>query len=557
MTQQEVIFDHHARKELLAGATILANAVRVTMGPSGHNVIIDTGSGMPIITKDGVTVAKAVSLRNRMQSMGAELLKEVATKTNDLAGDGTTTSVVVAYALLYQGEKMISSGRSSVLIKRGMELGSQKVIDFLKEVAVPVKNSDDIKHIGTISANGDVHIGELLAEAMEKVGKDGVITIEEAKSLATTLEVVEGMRMEGGYVSPFFVTNQEKMTSELINPLVLVTSKKLNNLQEILPILEIVSRARRPLLVVGDEIEGEVLQAMVLNKLKGALEICAVKAPSYGDHREELLEDLAVLTGTQFISNASGVALKGLVLANLGSCKKVIVTRHTTTFVANTTDPQTKHNIDNKVATLRTQLETDATLDDLQKVRIKARLAKLSGGVAVIKVGGATEVEMKERKDRVDDALNATMAAAQEGIVPGGGSALYHASLFLAQELETSLKSLNEDEKAGVDVVRLACQEPFFQILKNAGKLPELIAEKIKEEAKRQSSLLVFDTEQSKNRYEMRFGYDSRKYQVCDVFEQGVIDPILVERASVQNAVSVVGLMLTTDCVIIQPEDTV
>ena len=549
MNEQEVVFEHQARKELLEGASILANAVRVTMGPSGHNVIIDTGAGTPIITKDGVTVAKSVRLKNKLHSIGAELLKEVAAKTNDVAGDGTTTATVLAYALLYQGEKMISSGRSSTSLKRGMDLATLKVSEFLKAKATPVADIGDIKHIGTISANGDEQIGTLLADAMEKVGKDGIITIEEAKSLATTLEVVEGMRMDGGYVSPFFVTNSEKMSAELVNPYVLVTNKKLNSMQELLPVLELASRHQRSLLVIGEDIEGEALQAMVLNKLKGALQVCAVKAPSYGDHRDELLADIAILLGATFISNSSGFSLKAITPSELGTfCKKATITRYHTTFVAD----GSKEKLQQRIESLRNSLNTDASLDDLQKARIKGRLAKLAGGVAVIKVGGATATEMLERKDRVEDALNATMAAAEEGIVPGGGGALFHASLHLQELIANGFfRGLTEDERAGVEVVRLACFEPFSQILRNASKHPELIADKIKEYAKHQSATVLFACEDDRKSFEMKFGYDSARHVVCNMLEKGIIDPVKVERCSLEHATSIVGLMLTSDCIIL------
>jgi len=553
MNEQEVVFEHQARKELLEGASILANAVRVTMGPSGHNVIIDYGLGTPVITKDGVTVAKAVKLKNRLHSIGAELLKEVAAKTNDVAGDGTTTATVLAYALLCQGEKMISSGRSSTALKRGMDLATSKVSQFLKSRATPVSNIDDIKHIGTISANGDEQIGTLLADAMEKVGKDGIITIEEAKSLATTLEVVEGMRMDGGYVSPFFVTNSEKMSVELINPYVLITNKKLNSMQELLPVLELASKHQRPLLVIGEDIEGEALQAMVLNKLRGALHVCAVKAPSYGDHRDELLSDIAILLGATFISNSSGFSLKTITANELGTfCKKVTITRYHTTFVAD----GSKEKLQQRIESLRNILSGDATLDDLQKTRIKGRLAKLAGGVAVIKVGGATVPEMLERKDRVEDALNATVAAAEEGIVPGGGGALFHASLHLQDLISAGLMcDLTDDERAGVEVVRLACLEPFSQILRNANKHPELIADKIRDFAKHQSEIVLFSCEEDRKSFEMKFGYDSARHVVCNMLEKGIIDPVKVERCSLEHATSIIGLMLTSDCIILSHDN--
>lgn len=552
--QDEVLFGESAHNELLKGAEILAKAVRVTMGPSGHNVIIDSESG-PIITKDGVTVARSIKLKNKLHSIGAQLLKEVAAKTNDITGDGTTTATVLAFAILRQGLKMMANGRSAIEIKRGIDKGVLEVVSFLKDHSIPVRNNDDIRHVGTISANGDKLIGDILAEAVEKVGRDGIITIEEAKSLNTSLEVVEGMRFDNGYISPYMITNPEKMCAELILPIVLLTNKKLNSLQEMIPVLELAAKYNRSVLIVAEEVEGEALQTLVVNKLKGTIKVCAVKAPGYGDHRDEMLSDMCALVGGRVISSTEGASLKNLVLADFGTkCKKVIVTRYTTTIIGDTNCEAQKQKIKEQVNSLKTLLETDLSMDDLQKTYIKKRLAKLSGGIAVIKVGGATEVEMKERKDRVEDALNATMAATQDGIIPGGGSALYHASIFLDKLLKgkiDNLSGLSEDEMAGVEVIISSCLEPMSQILKNAGKSPELIMDKLTDKVHHETDIKIYSTEKDKMLDAMRFGYDAYKHEICDLIERGIIDPTKVEICSIEHAASIVGLMLTSDCVII------
>ena len=410
---QEVTFGQEAHKQLVEGAEILYRAVKSTMGPSGHNVIIDNGQTAPLITKDGVTVAKSINLKDKLPSIGAELIKEVASKTNELAGDGTTTATVLGYTMLQQGIKMTATGRSAIEIKRGMEWATEKVIGWIKEHAVPVRNDEDVINIGTISSNGDRSIGELLCNAISKVGQDGIITIEPAKSVKTTLDVVEGMQFDSGFVSPYFVTNQEKMTAELTDPYILITNKKLSSLQEILPVLELSANANKPLLIIGDEIEGEALHTLIVSKMKGVLFTCAVKAPSYGENRTDVLSDIALVTGGKVFDASSEKQIKNATLADLGQCKRAIVTKSSTTLVGD--DANRKELISERVEQLRTLLNANIGLDDLKRENTKKRLAKLAGGIAVIKVGGSTEVEIFEKKDRVEDALNATIAAVQEG----------------------------------------------------------------------------------------------------------------------------------------------
>jgi chaperonin GroEL len=561
---QEVTFGSEAHKELLEGAEILYKAVKSTMGPSGLNVIIDNGQTAPLITKDGVTVAKSINLKNKLPSIGAELIKEVASKTNELAGDGTTTATVLGYSMLHQGIKMTATGRSAIEIKRGMEWATEKVINWIKEHAIPVRNNEDIINIGTISANGDRSIGELLCNAINKVGQDGIITIEPAKSVKTTLDVVEGMQFESGYVSPYFVTNQEKLNCELTEPYVLITNKKINSLQELLPVLELTANANRPLLIIGDEIEGEALHTLLVNKMKGVLYSCAVKAPSYGENRTDILSDIALVTGGKVFDASSEKQIKSATLADLGQCKRAIITKNSTTLVGDDTGIR-KELISERVEQLRSLLNANIGLDDLKRENTKKRLAKLAGGIAVIKVGGSTEVEIFEKKDRVEDALNATIAAVQEGILPGGGTALFYASEWLQKEMASNLLNTTEDELAGARVIYEACRQPLRVIVENTGKSPDVVMNQLRSYDSGKLVSLLHDIAGDTNRPEeivekkaenllnqrLRQGYDASRHVYCDLIERGIIDPLKVERYALEHACSVVGLLLTTSCVIV------
>ena len=562
---QEVTFGQQAHNELLQGAEILYKAVKSTMGPSGHNVIIDNGQTAPLITKDGVTVAKSINLRSKLPSLGAELIKEIASKTNEQAGDGTTTATVLGYAMLKQGIKMTATGRSAIEIKRGMEWATEKVISWLKEHAIPVRNNEDIINIGTISANGDRSIGELLSEAISKVGQDGIITIEPAKSVKTSLDVVEGMQFDSGFVSPYFVTNQEKMTAELNDPYILITNKKLSSLQELLPVLELAANANKPLLVIGDEIEGEALHTMIVNKMKGVLFTCAVKAPSYGENRVDILSDIALVTGGKVFDASSEKSIKNATLSDLGRCKRAIITKSSTTLVGE--DTSRKDLISERVEQLRTLLTANVGLDDLKRENTKKRLAKLAGGIAVIKVGGSTEVEIFEKKDRVEDALNATIAAVQEGILPGGGTALFYASEWLQNLLmdTDTTELLTEDELAGARVICEACRQPLKVIVENAGKSSDVVMNELRSVGNSKLKELLCDISGKTNKPEMlveeriktiltkrlRQGYDASRHVYCDLIDKGIIDPHKVERYAIEHACSVVGLLLTTNCVVV------
>lgn len=563
---QEVTFGSDAHKQLLEGAEILYRAVKSTMGPSGHNVIIDNGQTAPIITKDGVTVAKSINLKNKLPSIGAELVKEIASKTNESAGDGTTTATVLGYSLLQQGIKMTSTGRSAIEIKRGMEWATEKVTTWIKDHAVPVSGSEDIINIGTISANGDRSIGVLLAEAISKVGQDGIITIEPAKSVKTTLDVVEGMQFESGYVSPYFVSNQEKLSCELVDPYVLITSKKLSSLQEILPALELAVNANKPLLVIGDEIEGEALHTLLVNKMKGVLYSCAVKAPSYGENRTDILSDIALVTGGKVFDASSEKQIKNVSLSDFGQCKRAIITKSSTTLVGDdATSSARKDLITERTEQLRTLLAANIGLDDLRRENTKRRLAKLAGGIAVIKVGGSTEVEIFEKKDRVEDALNATVAAVQEGILPGGGTALFYASEWLQGVITTNEDCLTEDELAGAKVVGEACRQPLRVIVENTGKSADVVMNELRSydnnnfvrvlgeiSGKKQLSdrVLEYKVEDLLAK-RLRQGYDAGKHIYCDLIERGIVDPLKVERCCLEYACSVIGLLLTTNAVVI------
>jgi len=567
--RQEVVFEEKAHQELLRGATILAKAVGSTMGPSGHGVIIDYKNKAPIITKDGVTVAKSIHLKDKLQSIGAELLKEIAAKTNDLAGDGTTTATVLGYGLLSQGIKMIATGRSAIGIKKGIDIACKEVVDFLKENCVPVSSKNDIIAIGTISANGDNRIGELISDAIDKVGQDGIITVEPAKSVQTQLEVVEGLQIEGGYLSPYFVTNGEKLVCELKEPYVLITNRKISALDDIVPILETIYRSGKPLLLIADEIEGEALHTLIVNKMKDKISVCAIKAPSYSENRTDILQDINCVVGGKVIDLSSESQLKNIQVAHFGTCKKVIVSRNATTIVGST-DPATKETVAARMRSLRTAL-AEGTLDDLRTDRYRKRLAKLSGGVAVIRVGGSTEVEILERKDRVEDALNATIAAIQEGIVPGGGSALFYAALHLRNMLteDPFWKTLPEDIIAGIQVVANTCEMPLKTIVENTGASPEVVISKLKDfvethnislKKKRKMDIGTKTIEWENPLlpsavFREIIGYDASSHSYDNLISKGIIDPVKVTRYALEHACSVVGLVLTCNAVVINQEE--
>ncbi|MDD3021661.1 MAG: chaperonin GroEL [Alphaproteobacteria bacterium] len=522
MAAKEIKFATEARRKMLRGVDTIADAVKVTLGPKGRNVIIDRSFGAPRSTKDGVSVAKEIELQDRFENMGAQLVREVASKANDQAGDGTTTATVLAQAIIREGIKSVAAGMNPMDLKRGIEKAVATCVEALKASAKKVETNQQIEQVGFVSANGDAEIAKKLAEAMEKVGKEGVITVEEAKSLETELEVVEGMQFDRGYLSPYFVTNPEKMVCELENPYILLNEKKLSNLQAILPVLEAVVQSGRPLLIVAEDVEGEALATLVVNKLRGGLKVAAVKAPGFGDRRKAMLEDMAILTKGQVISEDLGIKLENVTLDMLGSAKKIRISKDETTIV----DGAGAHeDIEARCNQIRAQVEE--TSSDYDREKLQERLAKLAGGVAVIRVGGATEVEVKERKDRVDDAMHATRAAVEEGIVPGGGTALLYASKSL-----DGLKGENADQQAGIEIVRRAIQAPIRQIVENAGKEGSIIVGKLLE----QNSVT--------------YGYDAQGDIYCDLIEAGIIDPVKVVRTALQNAASVAGLMITTEAMI-------
>jgi chaperonin GroEL len=528
MAAKEVKFSRDARERILNGVDILANAVKVTLGPKGRNVVIDKSFGAPRITKDGVTVAKEIELKDKFENMGAQMVREVASKTNDIAGDGTTTATVLAQAIVREGMKSVAAGMNPMDLKRGVDLAVGKVVDDLKKRSKNVSGSNEIGQVGSIAANGDREVGEKIAEAMEKVGKEGVITVEEAKGLEFELDVVEGMQFDRGYLSPYFITNPEKMQVELSDPYILIHEKKLGNLQAMLPILEAVVQAGRPLLIIAEDIEGEALATLVVNKLRGGLKVAAVKAPGFGDRRKAMLEDIAILTGGEMISEDLGIKLENVTLNMLGQAKRVTIDKDTTTLVDG---HGTKESIEGRVGAIRQQIDT--TTSDYDREKLQERLAKLAGGVAVIKVGGATEIEVKERKDRVDDALHATRAAVEEGIVPGGGVALLYATKAL-----DGLKGENDDQTRGVDIVRKALQSPLRQIAQNAGHDGAVVAGK-----------LVDGKDQN-----MGFNAQTEVYE--NLVKAGVIDPTKVVRAALQDAASIAGLVITTEAAIAElPED--
>ena len=522
MAAKEVKFEGDARARMLRGVDILANAVKVTLGPKGRNVVIDKSFGAPRITKDGVTVAKEIELEDKFENLGAQMVREVASKTNDEAGDGTTTATVLAQAIVREGCKAVAAGMNPMDLKRGVDLAVEAVIADLKKRSKPVSTSKEIAQVGTISANGEKEIGDMIAQAMAKVGNEGVITVEEAKSLTSELEVVEGMQFDRGYTSPYFVTNAEKMTCELENPYILIFEKKLSSLQPMLPVLEAVVQSGRPLLIIAEDIEGEALATLVVNKLRGGLKVAAVKAPGFGDRRKAMLEDIAILTAGQLISEDLGIKLENVALDMLGRAKRVSIDKENTTIVEGVGK---KADIQGRCAQIRAQIEE--TTSDYDKEKLQERLAKLAGGVAVLNIGGATEVEVKERKDRVEDALNSTRAAVQEGVVPGGGVALLHAIKVLEK-----LKTQNDDQKVGIEIVRRALQAPVRQIAENAGQDGAVVAGKLLESN---------DT---------NWGYDAQNEVYCDLIKAGIIDPTKVVRTALQDAASVAGLLITTEAMI-------
>ena len=522
MAAKEVRFGGDARQRMLRGVDILADAVKVTLGPKGRNVVIDKSFGAPRITKDGVTVAKEIELTDKFENMGAQMVREVASKTNDLAGDGTTTATVLAQAIVREGAKAVAAGMNPMDLKRGVDRAVAAIVEELKARTRKITTQAETAQVGTISANGEADIGRMISEAMQKVGNEGVITVEEAKGIQTELDVVEGMQFDRGYVSPYFITNAEKMVADLDSPYILIHEKKLSSLQPLLPLLESVVQSGRPLLIVAEDVEGEALATLVVNKLRGGLKIAAVKAPGFGDRRKAMLEDIAILTGGQVISEDLGIKLENVTLAMLGRAKKVLIEKENTTIVEGAGE---KADIQGRCGQIRAQIED--TTSDYDREKLQERLAKLAGGVAVIRVGGATEVEVKERKDRVDDALHATRAAVEEGIVPGGGVALARAGQILAQ-----LKPENADQKFGIDLVRRAVQTPLRQIAENAGEDGAVVAGKVLEN----------DT------YD--FGFDAQSGEYKDLVAAGIIDPTKVVRTALQDAASVASLLITTEAMI-------
>ncbi|MFQ5564415.1 MAG: chaperonin GroEL [Parvularculaceae bacterium] len=522
MAAKEVKFDADARESMLRGVDILANAVKVTLGPKGRNVVIEKSFGAPRSTKDGVTVAKEIELEDKFENMGAQMVREVASKTNDEAGDGTTTATVLAQSIVREGAKAVAAGMNPMDLKRGIELAVAKVVEDIKTRSTKIASSDEIAQVGSIAANGEREIGDMIAKAMDKVGNEGVITVEEAKSLETELEVVEGMQFDRGYLSPYFITNAEKMIAELEDPYILLHEKKLSGLQSMLPLLESVVQSGKPLLIIAEDVEGEALATLVVNKLRGGLKVAAVKAPGFGDRRKAMLEDIAVLTGGQVISEDLGIKLENVTLDMLGTAKKVLINKDDTTIVDGAGD---KADIEGRTAQIRKQIED--TTSDYDREKLQERLAKLAGGVAVIKVGGATEIEVKEKKDRVDDALNATRAAVEEGIVPGGGVALLYASRVLE-----GVKGANADQAAGVKIVHRALQAPIRQIVVNAGGEGSIVVGKLLEQS------------------DYKFGFNAQTEEYGDLITAGIVDPAKVVRTALQDAASVAGLLITTEAMV-------
>src|SRR6058998_2186427 len=527
MAAKLVKFSQDAREKILRGVNILADAVTVTLGPRGRNVVLDKSFGAPNVTKDGVTVAKEVELEDKFENMGAQMVKEVASKTSDVAGDGTTTATVLARAIYTEGLKMVVAGHDPMTLKRGIDKAVEAMIGELKNLSKPTKDPKEIAQVGTISANTDSTIGDVIAEAMNKVGKEGVITVEEAKGLETTLDVVEGMQFDRGYLSPYFVTDPERMECVLEDAYLLIHEKKISNMKDILPILEQIAKSGKPFIIIAEDIEGEALATLVVNKIRGTLRCVAVKAPGFGDRRKAMLEDIAILTGGKLIAEELGIKLDNIALQDLGRAKRIVVDKDNTTIV----DGAGKRNdIEGRIKQIRAQIEE--TTSDYDREKLQERLAKLIGGVAVIKVGAATEVEMKEKKARVEDALHATRAAVEEGIVPGGG-----VSLLWCQKALDKLKGADEDEKIGIAIVRRALEEPIRMIVQNAGAEGAIVVGKVKESAK------------------LNYGYNAQTDEYEDLVAAGVIDPTKVTRTALQNAASIAGLLLTTECVVVEKKE--
>jgi chaperonin GroEL len=526
MAAKEIVYTEQARNLILAGVNALADAVKVTLGPKGRNVVIEKSFGSPTVTKDGVTVAKEIELENRFENMGAQMVREVASKTSDVAGDGTTTATVLAQAIYREGSKLVAAGHNPMEIKRGIDKAVEAICENLKKMAKQTKDPKEIEHVGTISANGDKEIGAKLAQAMEKVGKEGVITVEESKTAETTLEVVEGMQFDRGYLSPYFVTDPERMEAVLEDAYILISEKKIGNMKDLLPVLEAIARSQKPLVIIAEDIEGEALATLVVNKLRGTLHCAAVKAPGFGDRRKEMLKDIATLTGGQVIAEELGLKLENVTISDLGRAKRVSMDKDNTTIVDGAGD---KDKIKGRIAEIRAQVET--TTSDYDKEKLQERLAKLVGGVAVVKVGAATETEMKEKKARVEDALHATRAAVEEGIVAGGGVALLR-----AQSVLDGLK-VSDEQKFGVSIIRRAIEEPLRQIVQNAGLEGSIVVNKVRE---------------GKD----DFGYNAASDTYGNLLGMGVIDPVKVVRTALQNAASVASLMLTTECLVAErPKD--
>ncbi len=526
MAAKQLIYDVKAREALLKGVNTLADAVKVTLGPKGRNVVIEKSFGGPMVTKDGVTVAKEIELEDKFENMGAQMVKEVASKTSDVAGDGTTTATILAQSIYYEGSKLVAAGANPMALKRGIEKAVQTVVEELKKISKPTKDQKEIAQVGTISANNDLTIGNIIAEAMNKVGKEGVITVEEAKAMETTLEVVEGMQFDRGYISPYFVTDPEKMEVLLNDPLILINEKKISNMKDLLPVLEQIAKMGRPLLIIAEDIEGEALATLVVNKLRGTLQVCAVKAPGFGDRRKAMLEDIAVLTGGEVVSEDKGIKLETVGVKDLGRAKTIRIDKDNTTIVDGAGDRKA---LEGRVRQIRTQIEE--TTSDYDREKLQERLAKLIGGVAVISVGAATETEMKEKKARVEDALNATRAAVEEGIIPGGGVA-YLRCLPGLEKL-----NLEGDEKLGLNIVRRALEEPARQIAFNSGEEGSVVVQKLKGG-------------------KGAFGFNAETGEFLDLYDAGVIDPTKVARTALQNAASVSALMLTTECMVAEmPRD--
>lgn len=521
MAAKEIRYDQKAREAILKGVNMLADAVKVTLGPKGRNVILEKSFGAPTVTKDGVTVAKEIELEEKFENMGAQMVREVASKTSDVAGDGTTTATVLAQAIYREGSKLVAAGHNPMELKRGVEKGVEAVVEELKKLSKPVREQKEISQVGTISANNDETIGNIIAEAMAKVGKEGVITVEEAKSMETTLDIVEGMQFDRGYISPYFVTNPEKMEAVLEDALILIHEKKISNMKDLLPILEQIAKMGKPLLIIAEDVEGEALATLVVNKLRGTLKCAAVKAPGFGDRRKAMLEDIAILTGGTMISEEMGVKLESISMKDLGKAKRITIDKDNTTIVEGAGDPKA---IEGRVKQIRAQIEE--TTSDYDREKLQERLAKLVGGVAVINVGAATESEMKEKKARVEDALNATRAAVEEGIVPGGGVAYLRCIPVLEK-----LKMPSEEQQFGLNILKKSLEEPLRWIAQNAGYDGSIVIEKVKSE-------------------KGNFGFDALKEQYTDMVEAGIIDPTKVVRTALQNAASVASLLLTTEAMV-------